>query len=181
MDVFILVDEEIEAKQANHEKEMLKLDKNLEIFKASIEKKNERMKVNASMKERLAVGITRGVLRKMFEENRPYLEDIMTGRIPSERHTAFHTNAGTRQALFYKMINNPFSDEQVDWTYEEMTRIYMKTSREYNDYNDYIWKVLIPECFIKFYMDFFNISKEEAETRIGETPLGEAESDDSDQ
>ena len=30
-------------------------------------------------------------------------------------------------------------------------------------------------------MDFFNISKAEAETRIGETPLGEADNVDSDQ
>ena len=45
----------------------------------------------------------------------------------------------------------------------------------------HLLQVMLPECFIKFYMDFFNISKEEAETRIGETPLGEADNADSDQ
>ena len=160
---------------------MLKLDQNLKILSARKKEKKERQVVNAFMKERLAKGITRSVLRKMFEENLSYLENIMTGQIPSERHTAFYTNAGSRQALFYKMINNPYSDDQVDWTYEEMTRVYLKTSKEFSDNNDYIWKVLMPECFIKFYMDFFNISKEEAETRIGETPLDQADTDDSDQ
>ena len=163
--------------QANHEKEMLKLDKDLEALRARKERKKERQEVNAIMKERLTTEITRSELRRMFEENRPYLENIKSGQIGSERHVAFHTNAGTRQALFYKMITHPFSDEQVDWTYEEMTRIWMKTKREFHDNNDYIWKVLMPECFIKFYMDFFDISREEAETRIRETPLGEEDTD----
>ena len=29
-------------------------------------------------------------------------------------------------------------------------------------------EVLMPECFIKFYMDFFSLSRGEAETRIRE-------------
>ena len=29
----------------------------------------------------------------------------------------------------------------------------------------------MPECFIKFYMDIFQFTKEEAETRIKETPM----------
>ena len=160
---------------------MLKLDQDLRIHRARNKEKKQRQVVNAFMKDRLTRGITRSVLRKMFEENLPYLEKIRTGQIPSDRHLAFHTNAGSRQALFYKMITNPFSDDQVDWTYEEMTRIFMKTSKEFCDNNDYIWKVLMPECFIKFYMDFFSISKEEAETRIRETPLDKTDSDDSDQ
>ena len=160
---------------------MLKLDKDLEALRASKEKKRERQEVNAAMKDRLTKEITRDVLSRMFEDNLPYLENIRSGEIVSERHIAFHTNAGTRQALFYRMIHHPFSDQQVDWTYEEMTRIWMKTTREFQDNNDYIWKVLMPECFIKFYMDFFNISKKEAETRIAETPLEEEEDTDNDQ
>ena len=160
---------------------MKKLDQDLEALRARKKKRKQRLEVNALMRDKLTRGITRSVLRKMFEENLPYLKDIKSGQIVSARHTAFHTNAGTRQALFYKMITHPFSDEQVDWTYEEMTRIWMRTTKEFHDNNDYIWKVLMPECFIKFYMDFFSISREEAETRIGETPLGEADNVDSDQ
>ena len=154
---------------------MLKLDQNLKILRARKKAKKERQEVNAFMKERLAKGITRSVLRRMFEENLSYLENIRTGKIPSERHTAYYTNAGTRQALFYKMINNPFTGEQVDWTYEEMAKIWTKTTKEYHDNNDYIWKVLMPECFIKFYMDIFHMPREEAVTRIGETPIDEDE------
>ena len=31
--------------------------------------------------------------------------------------------------------------------------------------------MLLPECFIKMYADYFQFSKEEAELRISETPL----------
>ena len=37
--------------------------------------------------------------------------------------------------------------------------------------NTYCWRVLLAEIFIKFYSDFFRVSKEEALTRINETPL----------
>ena len=47
----------------------------------------------------------------------------------------------------------------------------MKTERDYMENNDYVWKVLLPEIFIKFYMDQFDVSKSEAEQRIRETPL----------
>ena len=39
------------------------------------------------------------------------------------------------------------------------------------DNNEYVWKVLLAECFIKFYMDHFGFHKKEAEERISETPL----------
>ena len=34
-----------------------------------------------------------------------------------------------------------------------------------------MWKVLLAECFIKFFMDHFGFEKEEAQKRINETPL----------
>ena len=41
----------------------------------------------------------------------------------------------------------------------------------------YVWKVLLAECFIKFYMDHFGFHKKEAEERISETPLRKAVED----
>ena len=64
-----------------------------------------------------------------------------------------------------------FVDDQLDWTLEEISKVWMKDRKEHMDNNEYVWKVLLSECFIKFYMDFFKISKEEAMTRIRETPL----------
>ena len=56
----------------------------------------------------------------------------------------------------------------------------MKTKREQMDNNEYVWKVLLAECFIKFYMDLFGFDKKEAEKRISETPLGRAVEDSED-
>ena len=47
----------------------------------------------------------------------------------------------------------------------------MKTKREQINMNEYVWKVILPEIFIKLYMDFFGFEKMEAEQRISETPL----------
>ena len=171
------VDEEIKAEQAKHEEEMIKLDRNLEELRARKKERKKRFAHNAILKRKLVLELTRPVLSDLFSRNLSYLDNIKAGRTSSDRHMAFHTNPGTRQALLYRMISNPFTDDQVDWTYEEMTRVWMRTSKEYHDNNDYIWKVLMPECLIKLYMDFFNMPKEEAEVRIRETPLDEEKSD----
>ena len=51
----------------------------------------------------------------------------------------------------------------------------MRTRKEKQQNNDYIWKVLLPECFIKFYMDHFSFDSQEAEARIRNTPLRDEE------
>jgi len=78
------------------------------------------------------------------------------------------------------MITDPFTDNQLDWTLEELGKVWMKNKREQMDNNEYVWKVLLAECFIKFYMDHFNVDKTEAEKRISETPLRKSEYDSED-
>ena len=73
------------------------------------------------------------------------------------------------------MITHPFSDPQVDIVYALLKDEWMPTRKDYHRNNEYIWKVLMPECFIKFYMDFFNLDKPTAELKIKETPFNEEE------
>ena len=63
-----------------------------------------------------------------------------------------------------------FSEQHFDWTLALMKEVWMSTKQLHAENNEYVWKVLLPECLIKFYMDFFAISKKEAEQRIKETP-----------
>ena len=107
----------------------------------------------------------------MFAKIRGLLEEIKDGLRESSRHEAFHKSLKTRQALLYTMITHPFTDKQVDWVYKEMADIWLKTPKEHADNNEYIWKVLMPECFIRLYGDFFGITMTEAEQRIKETPF----------
>ena len=106
-----------------------------------------------------------------------FLEDIKDGLIESSRHKAFHKGPQTRQNLQYTMIHHPFKEQHVDWVYEEMAGIWLRTDQEHKDNNEYIWKVLMPECFIRLYSDFFKISRMEAEQRIKETPFPEGDGD----
>ena len=80
--------------------------------------------------------------------------------------------------MYYTMITDPFTDDQLEWTLDEIGKVWMKNKREQIDNNEYVWKGLLAECFIKFYMDFFNINKAETEKRISETPLHKVDSDD---
>ena len=110
-------------------------------------------------------------MRKMFKENIEYLEKIWEGKIKSSRHMVFIKSISSRHALYYTMIIDPFTDHQLDWTLEEIEKAWMENKMEEMNNNEYVWKVLLPECFIKFYMDFFGFKKKEAEMRIRETPL----------
>jgi len=165
------VDEEIKEHQAKHEAEMKMLDQTLEKQREKAAVLDRRMEANALLRDRLAEELTRDKLVELFEENVSYLTDIREGKIESERHKLFHQNSQSRQSLLYRMITHPFTDEQVDWTYEEFRRRWMKTTKQFHQFNEYMWKVLLPECFIKFYMDIFKFTKEETEIRIKETPM----------
>ena len=47
----------------------------------------------------------------------------------------------------------------------------MRNDRERREQGDYVWKVLLPECLTRFYMDFCGVERNEAEQRMAETPL----------
>ena len=165
------LDVEIARKQKKHDEDMAKIDMEIEEERNKRQKCQDRFKANVSLRNRLEKELTESKLRKMFKRNKSYLQHIFDGTIVSSRHQAFHKSVRTRQALFYTMITDPFTDDQLDCTLEEMSALWMRNKREQMDNNEYIWKVLLPECFIKFYMDMFGFEKAEAETRISETPL----------
>ena len=165
------LDKEIAERKRKHEEEMAKIDTDIKAEKLRQSERRERMKENALLRDRLEEEITESKLRRMFSVNRAYLVNIKTGTIESSRHKAFYKSSRTRHALYYNMITDPFTDDQLEWTLDEMGKVWMKNKREQMDNNEYVWKVLLAECFIKFYMDFFNFDKAEAEKRISETPL----------
>jgi len=174
------LDIEIAERKRQHEEEMAKLDTDISAEKARQQERRERMKRNAVLRDKLANEVTESVLRRMFSENLTYLKNIEAGVEESSRHKAFHKSSRTRHALYYTMITDPFTDEQLEWTLDEISKVWMRNKREQMDNNEYVWKVLLAECFIKFYMDHFGLNKQEAEKRISETPLRKVgtESDD---
>merc|ERR1712059_199364 len=134
-----------------------------------------RKKRNALLRDRLEKELTRDEVTVMFRRNLTYLEKVWSGELESSRHKAYHKGIRTRHALYYMMITDPFTDEQLKWTLDEISKVWMRDKKEQMDNNEYVWKVLLPETFIKFYMDHFEVDKVEAEKRISETPLRKQE------
>ena len=169
------LDVQIAEQKEKHRLQIKKLDADAMIQQKRKEDREVRYAANAINRDLLATELTQPILRKMFADIRGFLEDIKDGLIESSRHKAFHKSLKTRQALLYTMITHPFTDKQVDWVYEEMASIWLRTKQEHADNNEYIWKVLMPEGFIRLYSDFFELPLKEAEQRIGETPFDESD------
>ena len=136
------VDEEIREQKAKDKANMKILDQTIEKQREKSRALQQRMAENAVLRDKLTEGLTRPALKELFEKNLPYLEGIKEGSIESPRHDDFHKGPSSRQALLYKMITHPFTDEQVDWTFEEFRSRWMPTTKEFHQINEYIWKVM---------------------------------------
>ena len=169
------LDVQIAEQKEKHRQQIRKLDEDAVIQQRRKEDREARYAANAINRNRLATELTQPVLKTMFGNILGFLEDIKAGLIESSRHKAYYKSLKTRQALLYTMITHPFTDQQVDWAYKEFADIWLRTKQEHADNNEYIWKVLMPEGFIRLYSDFFKVSMKEAEQRIKETPLYEEE------
>ena len=99
------------------------------------------------------------------------MKDIYAGKIYSSRHEAFNQSARSRQALFYTMITDPCTDDQLEWTFQEISKIWLVTKKDKMDNNSYCWTVILAETFIEIYSNFFQISTTEALGFIRQTPL----------
>ena len=165
------LDVEIAQSRKKFQEEMAKVDSSIAAEKQRQEERNIRLKENSILRNRLEEEITEPVLRRMFSENILYLLNISDGKLKSIRNEAFHKSCKTRHGLFYQMITDPFTDDHLSWTLEALSQVWMKTEKEYMDNNELVWKVLMPEFFIKVYMDHFGFQKKDAEKRISETPL----------
>ena len=174
------MDLEIAERRKKHEIEMTCVDISIATEKMKQEETEERYLQNGERAERLREEVTELELRKFFKDNLQYLKDIQSGIIDSSRHTAYRKSARSRHALYYTMLTDPLSDEQLDVALEELSKVWMRTSKEQMDNNDYIWKVLLAEFIIKVYMDKFDMDKNQAEQCISETPLPYEDSGDSD-
>ena len=170
------LDKEILKKNIKYKEDSAKLDGEIKMVQNMKKDYRRRLKENALLRNKLAQEVSNAKLKCMFESNLDYLKSIEKGEIYSARHTDFHKSESARQALLYKMITDPFTEEQVDWVLKELKDIWMKNTEDVKKIADYIWKVLLPECLIKIYSDYFRMSRSEAEKKIKETPLvGESE------
>ena len=167
------LDKKIASRQKQHIEEMNEVNESIEAIKRNDVARQKRYKQNEQLKTVLRAELTEEGIKRMFAENLEYLRGIRSGNISSDRHSKFFESAGSRQQLFYRQILSPFSDLQVDWTEREIFKHWDKKQNE-----QYVSRVLLPECLIKIYMDYFGFIKTEAEKRIFETPPSDDEDSD---
>ena len=164
--------EDMKAFQEGCDFENEKKDRSIAAEKENQKQMKMRMKENAKRRDRLETELSESMLINMFRKHEQYFDNINKGVEYSERYDTFIKGGAARSALRDRMISSPFTDQHLTLTIGELNRLLGYTRREESIHSDYIWKVLIPECFIKFYQDFFNIGdKAEAERKINETPL----------
>ena len=174
------LDVQIAEQKEKHRLHIQKLDEQAHLLQMRKEEREARYAANAINRDRLATELTQPVLKKMFANIRGFLEEIKAGLCKSTRHQAYHKSLQKRQALMYTMITHPFTDQQVDWVYKEFADIWLRTKQEHADNNEYVWKVLMPEGFIRLYSDFFQVTMQEAEQMIKETPFDDSDDESSD-
>jgi len=147
-------------------------DQRIEMEKARVKLRRKNFKENLKRRNRIEHELTESRLKEMFEDNRDYLERIHTGAEYSLRYDEYVKGGRSRDALREKMITSPFLDEQVYFILDEIHQMLgLASKQEEFQESNYVWRVLLPECLIKFYMDFYSVDKAEAETRIAESPL----------
>lgn len=167
------LDADIARKNKTYEESLAKMDQELIVQQQKKDKCKARMKKNLINKGRLQKEITETKLKKLFAENKDFLQSIYEGETFCVRHVAFHKSETSRQALFYKLVTEPFSDDQVDWTLKLMEQVWLKKAEKHKEMGDYIWKVLMPEFLVKIYANFFGMSQVDAENMIKETPVSD--------
>ena len=141
-------------------------------FSKMLDESRESEKINIAAKRVLETNISHDEIKVLFKNNLNYLQKISIGEKQSCRHKDFFSGPRKRQQLLYKVIWSPFTDQQVNWTYEEIAKVWLATDQERINNLEYVEKVLVPESLVKFYQDLFDIEdSQEAEKRIRETPV----------
>ena len=167
------MDAEIERKNRKDVEISAKLDQELSLQRQKRDSCEARMKKNFVYRSRIQKEITETELKKLFKDNKDFLQSIYTGETFSARHVAFFQSEKTRQAMLYKLVTEPFSDDQINWTLTLMEQVWVKNDKEQKDSRDYMWKVLLPTFLVKIYADFFGVSQVDANKMMKETPVSD--------
>ena len=116
-------DERITNLQKTHDDVMQVLSKDIDDVKKSKEDFLARQRSNSELRDRLSDEVTEAVVKELFNDNLVYLRKIWKGTAISARHNAFHKGGKSRHGLYYTMITDPFTDEQLKWTLDEISKV----------------------------------------------------------
>ncbi|CAH0560248.1 unnamed protein product [Brassicogethes aeneus] len=115
--------------------------------------------------------LTNPELTDLFNKNKCYLSEIISGEKYSERHSRFHNyNVKydlTTKDLTYNTSMIVFSHDQI----EHMMNLLSENFDPDDKLTQYFFKVLLPEFCTKVFMDVHNMSQEETLMYLETRPL----------
>ena len=162
---------EIFERRKKSEAEIVEIQKSITEEKARQVQTEKRMAANKLRRNLIEAELSQPLLVQMLEKNKEYFEKIMKRDVESYRFIAYFESGLSRSALRFLMISNPFTEEQISLCLEEITKILQTGFKELTETDEFVNSVMLPECLIKIYGDYFEVNKKEAEKMISETPL----------
>merc|ERR1712226_1089451 len=113
-----------------------------------------------------------------LEEMKDKVVSAYEGKKKSSRFRAWQTGGAARHSLLYHMMSKPFTDEQLNLALKTIQDYFTPTEELKRFHDDFLWKVILPECLIKIYQKFFDIpTMKEAERKMRDTPMPDEEED----
>ena len=150
-----------------HEKEVAKLDEAKETTKRRkeiYEKETEELILLGAI---LRKDLTADEIKKIFNDNIEFFEDVKSGIVKNWRHTLYVSPGNSSPQLRSSMVGPPFTDIQQDIIYDLAKQVWLKDADMHMENNCYVSFVLLPTIFIRIYQVFMGLkSLEEAERRI---------------
>jgi TPP-dependent indolepyruvate ferredoxin oxidoreductase alpha subunit len=142
------LDKEIAERRKIFEAEMDKVDNDILKEKESQKALRKRFKENKIGRNKMEAELSYSKIKDLFQENKDYILKIFSGELYSERRDAFIKGGIHRDSLREKMIV-PFSEDQHSAIMDELSNIWMRNYKESMENSEFIWKVILPETFIK--------------------------------
>ena len=164
---FSRVHKKINDRRLLHEREVAKLDEAKETSKRRkeiYEKETEELILLGAI---LRKDLTADEIKKIFNDNIQFFEDVKSGIVKNWRHTLYVSPGNSSPQLRSSMVGPPFTDIQQDIIYDLAKQVWLKDADMHRENNCYVSFVLLPTIFIRIYQVFMGLkSLEEAERRI---------------
>jgi len=141
-------DEKIRNEKEIHEREILKLNNDIAEEKRRQNERRERYKKNKERRNFMEANLSLNGMRELFKNNEEYIKKIYNGQVYSYRRDQYMQGGFHRQNLNV-IAFVPFSEMHLKVLREEVSRLWLSSYDDYVKNSDFIWKVILPEAFIR--------------------------------
>ena len=149
------LDKEIRERKDISDADFAERDRRIKEEKFQQVARRKRLQINKERRDLLERDLSSDKMKELFRMNKDYVLKVYSGEIFSERRELFVMGGIHRDRLRSKMIA-PFSEEHLDALMDEISLIWMTNEHEVMENSEFIWKVILPETYIKVRDQNFN-------------------------